>query len=89
MKKGFWMKPTINLVDECAEIYEANNTKTLASMIGVKYTTLNKWKNEGPGDIGVVLLNMAIENKKLKDAMRLIADADRVKQEIIKEMNLG
>lgn len=83
------MKQTTNLVDECAEIYGASSTKALAPMIGVKYTTLNKWKNEGPGDIGVVLLNMAIENKKLKDAMRLIADAEKAKQEIIKEMNLG
>ncbi len=80
---------TANLVDECAAIYGASSTKALAPMIGVKYTTLNKWRNEGPGDIGTVLLNMAIENKKLKDAMRLIADAEKAKQEIIKEMNLG
>jgi hypothetical protein len=88
MKKGFWMKQTTNLVDECAEIYGASSTKALAPMIGVKYTTLNKWKNEGPGDIGVVLLKMAIENKKLKDAIRLIAQAERAKNEIIANIGL-
>lgn len=88
MKKGFWMKQTTNLVDECAEIYGASSTKALAPMIGVKYTTLNKWKNEGPGDIGVVLLNMAIENKKLKDTMRLIAQAEIAKNNLITELGL-
>lgn len=82
------MKQPSNLVDECAEIYGASSTKALAPMIGVKYTTLQKWKNEGAGDIGTTLLNMAIENKKLKDAMRLIADADKAKQEIIAELKL-
>lgn len=83
------MKQTANLVDKCAEVYGASNTKALASMIGVKYTTLNKWKNEGPGDIGTTLLNMAIENKKLKDVMSLIAEADRAKNEIIKDLKLS
>lgn len=89
MKKGFWMKQTSNLVDECAEIYGASSTKALAPMIGVKYTTLNKWKNEGPGDIGTTLLNMAIENKKLKDVMRLIAQAEEAKNVILLELKLN
>lgn len=82
------MGHSFNLVDECAEIYGASNTKALASMIDVKYTTLNKWKNEGPGDIGTTLLTLAIENKKLKDAMRLIAQAEAAKNSIISEFNL-
>lgn len=82
------MKQTSNLVDECVEIYGASSTKALAPMIGVKYTTLQKWKNEGAGDIGTTLLNMAIENKKLKDAMRLIAQAEIAKNNLIAEFGL-
>lgn len=57
------------LVEQCMNYYNVKAVKGLALSTGIPYSTLNKWNNEGPSQIGELLLSALIKNKQLTECL--------------------
>lgn len=71
------------LVQKCMIAYGASSVKSLAKIIAVPYTTLNRWDNGEQSLIGELLLNTLVENKKLKDGLLAIIKSEEMKADAI------
>ncbi len=65
-----------NLVEEVLELYEIDEN-TLSEMIDIPKSTINTWKNskdKGISKAGKTIMNLLIENHKLKRADSLLKE---------------
>ena len=67
---------TINIVDQVLELYEIDEN-TLSEMIDIPKSTINTWKNskdKGISKAGKAIMNLLIENYKLRKIDSLVKE---------------
>lgn len=67
---------TTNIVDQVLELYEIDEN-TLSEMIDIPKSTINTWKNskdKGISKAGKAIMNLLIENHKLRKIDSLVKE---------------